>query len=78
MISILLTDKAEYELLDNNVSALLKAIRNESLKKDITYLYNYERGRVFYNQAKFSQSLPYFEIAYAQSPTNLDIGNILN
>ena len=77
MISILLTDKAEYELLDNNVSALLKAIRNESLKKDITYLYNYERGRVFYNQAKFSQSLPYFEIAYAQSPTNLDIGNIL-
>lgn len=77
MLSILLIEKNNTSLLESNYNHLVKNIHDDKLKNDLSYLYNYERGRALYNQAKYTDALPYFEQAYSIKPNNLDISTVL-
>lgn len=58
-----------YQILKNQ-------IKDKELNDEITYVYNYENGRAFYNQGNFSKSKPYFEKALAVQPNNVDLGSV--
>ena len=67
-------DDRSLETFYNHFTIDLKDIE---LKKEVSYLYNYEQGRALYNQAQFKDALKYFEQAYLIKTSNLDINNIL-
>ena len=68
---------------DNNKSLyqecyqiLIAAISDKELKDEITYIFNYENGRAYYNLGNYQKAKPYFERALVLQPNNLDLGGI--
>ncbi len=68
---------------DNNKAAykecyaiMAKGITDPELSNEIGYLYNYEYGRILYNQGNFTGAKPYFEKALNFQPNNLDLASI--
>lgn len=69
--------RAMYNLLTENSNAqgahdyyktLIANIRNDTLSKDISYSYSYERARVFHNQGNYDSSLVYASKAIKLKP----------
>ena len=55
---------------------IVSKITADELKNDITYIYNFENGRAYYNLGNYQKAKPYFERALALQPNNLDLGGI--
>ncbi len=51
-------------------------ISDSSLIDDISFVYNYERGRILINNSKFSSALPYIENSYRIKPKHVDAKNM--
>jgi tetratricopeptide (TPR) repeat protein len=51
-------------------------IQDRELADDISYIYNYENGRVYYNQGNNALAQPFFEKAMKLQPNNVDLGGI--
>ncbi len=51
-------------------------IQDPELADDISFIFNYENGRVYYNQGNYAISQPYFENALRLQPNNVDLGGI--
>lgn len=49
---------------------------NEEIKKEISFLFNYEKGRVLYNQANFNNSLKHIRDAYNLKPENVEVESL--
>jgi tetratricopeptide (TPR) repeat protein len=58
-----------YDEIINNTS-------DDELKKEISYIYNHENGRVFYNQGNYIQAKAYFASALEIQPNNVDLGGL--
>ncbi|MEL7005913.1 MAG: tetratricopeptide repeat protein [Bacteroidota bacterium] len=43
------------------------------MKKKVTYLYSFERGRAHYNASEYAKALKFFESAYQLEPNNENI-----
>jgi tetratricopeptide (TPR) repeat protein len=71
-----LFDQGQKEKMTSYYSVLLKNVQDDSLKTDITFLYNYENGRLLYNQARYKEALPFFEATLAAKPGNAEVGNM--
>ncbi len=68
---------------DNNKSLykecfeiLVNGISDKELISDISYIYNYENGRILYNQGSFSAAKVFFEKALFFQPNNTDLAGI--
>ncbi|QSE98379.1 tetratricopeptide repeat protein [Fulvivirga lutea] len=77
MINILLVDKNQPEKLDAYYELIETKTNDAKLQIEFAYIYNYERGRILYNQAKYSEGLSFFRKAYEAKPQNQDINNLL-
>jgi tetratricopeptide (TPR) repeat protein len=56
-----------------------ETVRNMSdpeLRQEIHYIFNYENGRVFYNQGNYARAKPYFAKAMDLQPNNVDLGGV--
>ncbi|MBL7872363.1 MAG: hypothetical protein JNM78_12175 [Cyclobacteriaceae bacterium] len=51
-------------------------ITDPDLKKEIDYIYNYENGRVFFNQGNYMRAKYFFAQALDGQPNNVDLGGI--
>lgn len=65
---------------DNNKAAykdcyaiISKSITDPELFNEIAYLYNYENGRILYNQGNFTSAKSSFEKALSYQPNNIDL-----
>nr|NQU92118.1 hypothetical protein [Bacteroidota bacterium] len=69
---------AEYNInmYDRYYERIVSHIADSILKDDISFAYNYERGRILFNDTKYDQSLPYLEKAYRIKPKHVDAGNL--
>lgn len=76
MVSILLIEKGQPEKLKSHFETLIPTISDDELRKEMSYIYYYENGRIAYNQANYRDALGHFQEAYAIKPTNLDVANI--
>jgi tetratricopeptide (TPR) repeat protein len=54
--------------------AIISEVRNPELAADLTYYYNYEVGRIFFNQGNYHRAKPYFAASLQAQPRNADIG----
>ena len=55
---------------------MISEMRDKELIDEITYIYNYENGRAYYNLGNYQKAKPYFEKALTLQPNNLDLGGI--
>ncbi len=77
IINTHLIENGDSKSLETFYNTLLDDLSNPELASEISYLYNYEQGRAFYNQGKFKEAVRFFENAYLIKTNNLDINNIL-
>jgi tetratricopeptide (TPR) repeat protein len=54
----------------------LKYITDPEVANEISYIYNYESGRVFYNQGNYTRAKPFFSNALSLQPNNVDLGGV--
>lgn len=66
-------DKVLYKRCYNE---LLLYVTNNEVAKEISYIYNYENGRVFYNQGNYIRSKSFFANALEIQPNNVDLGGV--
>ena len=69
----MLTNRGDYVLYDSAHNYLVKNIPRQDFKVEMNYIYNYERGRILYNRANYTEALPFLEEAFAIKPNNADI-----
>jgi tetratricopeptide (TPR) repeat protein len=55
---------------------VVRNINDTELSKEISYIYYYENGRVFYNQGNYTRAKPFFAKALEIQPHNVDLGGI--
>jgi tetratricopeptide (TPR) repeat protein len=61
------------DLYDQFYTKIIAQITIEDIKQEIHYVYNYERGRILYNQGKYQESLSFAEKTYLLKPDNIDV-----
>lgn len=66
-------DRVKYEKI---YSLLMDNITNKDVRSQLTYIYNYENGRILYNQNRYNDATPYFEKALAAKPNSVDMSNL--
>lgn len=66
-------DRVKYEKIYNS---LINSIADEAVKNQITYIYNYENGRILYNQGRYAEATPLFERALAAKPNSVEIAGL--
>lgn len=66
-------DKVLYKKCYDEV---LRNVTDDEVGREISYIYNYENGRVFYNQGNYIRSKSFFANALEIQPNNVDLGGI--
>jgi len=62
-------------LYDSSYNILISNISDSSLQGEISFLYNYERGRILCNNLEFENAIAYTLAAYERKPRNVDAKN---
>jgi tetratricopeptide (TPR) repeat protein len=61
------------ELYDKFYQEISTHIGHEEIKKEIGYIYHYERSRILFNQGKYQEALNFAEKTYLLKPDNIDV-----
>lgn len=77
VVQDLLFNRNQAEKLKSYHRVLVSSIGNEELKSDLDFFYNYENGRLRYNQARYKEALPFFERCIDIQPGNQEGTRIL-
>ncbi|UII21999.1 hypothetical protein [Fulvivirga ligni] len=56
---------------------LTPSFKDEELRKEVDFVFNYENGRILYNRHKYSEALSYLEKAYNLKSDNANIEELL-
>lgn len=64
------------ELYKKCYAGTIRNIQNEEIAKEVSYIYYYENGRIFYNQGNYIRAKPFFARALEIQPNNVDLGGI--
>ncbi len=75
-IQQILFEKGDPEGLKKYYEVLQKGVRNQELKNELAFVYEFESGRYLYNQGRFSMAGPFFEKALTLRPNNQDVQRI--
>ncbi len=66
-------DKALYQKCYEQIAS---AVTSTKLKEDLSYIFHYENGRVYYNQGNYARAKYFFRHALALQPNNVDLSGI--
>ncbi|MBL7858305.1 MAG: tetratricopeptide repeat protein [Cyclobacteriaceae bacterium] len=72
VIHKLLFEEGQLEKLNSYHTSLKKGVSDIQTNVEIEFLYNFELGRYYYNNAKYKEALPYFETCIDLKPNHLD------
>lgn len=78
-----LVNSSKHEAYDNIYAQFDSAVVNQELKKELGFIYNYEKGRGYLNKGRYLKSYPFVKMAFelkdghADAQTNL-INNLNN
>lgn len=68
-----LINKSNPIYYDKISAELISKLNDDSLRKEVSYIYHFERGRVLYTQTKVNHAVEQLEKAFILKPDNLDI-----
>lgn len=74
--SDLLLSKGETEKMKAYYTQLHKNLQDETLRDEISFIYHYENGRILYNQARFRESIPFFQQCLTLKPKHQETNGI--
>jgi tetratricopeptide (TPR) repeat protein len=72
----LLFDKGQNEKLEEYFNELESSLKDEGLRTEISFMYHYENGRLLFNQARFRESISFFESALKLKPKHQETNRI--
>ncbi|HEX6891226.1 MAG TPA: hypothetical protein VF141_11035 [Chryseolinea sp.] len=72
----ILSKDNDKELYRRCYEETLKYISDAEVANEISYIYYYESGRVFYNQGNYTRAKPFFSNALSLQPNNVDLGGV--
>jgi tetratricopeptide (TPR) repeat protein len=61
------------DLYDTFYQQISHNIADEEIKKEIGYIYHYERSRILFNQGKYQEAMTFAEKTYLLKPDNIDV-----
>ena len=64
--------EGDSELYKQSYEKVLQTVKDPALKSDISFMYNFEMGRIFFNKGRYKEALPFVETAYSIKPHNSD------
>lgn len=67
-----LINKSDASGYDALYKVLSTGIKNDTVMNEVDFIYNYERGRILFNQGQINQGIKYVEKAYEIKPGNAD------
>lgn len=70
----LLIKKNDKQLYKDCYNIFINGIDDPELIDDIAYYYNYENGRIYFNQGNFENARNYFRKSMELQPNNVDLG----
>src|SRR5688572_537041 len=76
LTGIVLSKNNDKDLYRKCYEETVRNMNDPELKQEINYIFNYENGRVFYNQGNYVRAKPYFAKAMALQPNNVDLGGV--
>ncbi|PKP30396.1 MAG: hypothetical protein CVT99_13815 [Bacteroidetes bacterium HGW-Bacteroidetes-16] len=70
-------------LYDSSFQIVAREVSDSATKNEISFIYHIERGRLLFNQERYSESKPYLEMAYSLKQNNHDaelifVGSVLS
>ncbi|PLX14863.1 MAG: hypothetical protein C0597_09480 [Marinilabiliales bacterium] len=65
--------KGNYELYDAIFFKLYEKLNDEEIKNEISFIYNYEKARLFIRNERYESAFPYIEKALQIRPDHLDL-----
>lgn len=65
--------KGNYELYDKIFEVLFKNLNDENLKNEISFIYNYEKARLYIRNDKYEKAFSFLEEALKIRPEHLDL-----
>lgn len=77
MLNRQLIDSNDTVFVDSAFQLITSLPLNSDLKKEITFLYNYERARKLYNRGNYRLALPFSQAAYHTKPESSDSESLL-
>jgi tetratricopeptide (TPR) repeat protein len=77
VVQDLLFNRGQSDKLQAYHSILLSSIENKELKSTLDFFYNYENGRLLYNQARYKEALSYFDACLKVQPGHQEAMRIL-
>ncbi|HEY0651996.1 MAG TPA: hypothetical protein VGD65_02670 [Chryseosolibacter sp.] len=77
VIQDLLFNRSQAEKLRIYHRILMSSVSSKGLRDDLDFFFNYENGRLLYNQARYKDALPFFEKCLELQPGNQDGTRIL-
>jgi tetratricopeptide (TPR) repeat protein len=77
MLQIVLNNNNEVEKADKAYHYFISNVDDVEMVKDASFLYYYERGRIAYNRASYTDSFKYMTKAYSAKPGNADTETLL-
>lgn len=63
-------------LYDTYYHEIMDHLEDSALISSIGYMYNYERGRILYNEGRYDKSIGFIEKSYQYNPNHVDIKNL--
>ncbi len=72
----LLINEYNTQLYDAYYHRIMDHLEDTSLMNEISFIYNYERGRILYNDNQYDNSVAFAEKAYQLKPRHVDARNL--
>lgn len=73
----ILVKKNDRALYKKCYEEIIRNVKDESLANDLSYTYNYENGRIYYNTGNHNLARPFLVAAFKLQPNNADLGAIV-
>ncbi|MBL3657709.1 hypothetical protein [Fulvivirga sediminis] len=73
----ILINHGDFEKYKEAYDYLYPSITSDHLRQEISFLYNYECGRVLYNKNQFEKAIPYEQEAYKLKKDHVEIETLL-
>jgi hypothetical protein len=72
----ILVDKSQVQKYQQAYQFIIKNISDSMLRRDISFIYNFETGRYYLTTNRISEAFPYIEEAYKLNQDNYEVQNL--
>ena len=77
MLNYVLIENSNVEMAEKAFQFFISKTEDDEIVKEVTYRYNYEKGRIAYNRGNYQESFGFMTMAYGSKPGNANAESLL-